>query len=74
MTESVEQDTDDKSKEKEKSPEEDKNEKVVEREDEDKIKLKNGKNVPLKKRTIIEEPKIEIEKETKEEYVKDEKD
>ena len=74
MTESVEQDTDDKSKEKEKLPEEDKNEKVVEREDEDKIKLKNGKNVPLKKRTIIEEPKIEIEKETKEEYVKDEKD
>ena len=74
MTESVEQDTDAKSKEKEKSPEEDKNEKVVEHEDEDKIKLKNGKNVPLKKRTIIEEPKIEIEKETKEEYVKDEKD
>ena len=74
LTESVKQDTDDKSKEKEKSPEEDKNEKVVEREDEDNIKFKNGKNVPLKKRMIIEEPKIEIEKETKEEYVKDEKD
>ena len=73
MTESVEHDTGDTSKEKEKS-QEDKNENVVEHEDEDKIKLKHGKNVPLKKRTIIEEPKMEIEKETKEEYVKDEKD
>ena len=51
MTESVEQDTDDKFKEKEKLPEEDKNEKkVVEHEDEDNIKLKNGKNVPIEEK------------------------